>query len=364
MCGPTNGPQCVSCKRFQAAQAPSDAYAIEHIRVTGKPDPGDEKEWLALLAAKLDDGLEPVKGDRVVLAPGISSMNGLAAGRMARVASGPDQDGEYELVDEQGRTLKDRSSNAFKKEHLKRMKNVVLVTGRSEDVDPILAKLSVLRKVAPRRLQLTGLSMRDLVVVSLHLVRKRGYQLWRDANMPTTIQSTPDLMEHIVTQTYTAESIQQGNFHLAYDMLERAIGKRNDRLDKDTEAVLSKEVSMLWLTAADFGVEMTSREEMERRQAEADRQVEQMVGYHKAKQFMAEVRDKVEFVRQGGDRAQLTTCLNLVVTGNPGSSLHIQILIQTQSGCDVQVLERPRSLASCSTSFTPMVCCPRTALWR
>ena len=244
------------------------------------------------------------------------------------------------------------------------MKNVVLVTGRSEDVDPLLAKLSVLRKVAPRKLQLPGLSMRDLVVVSLHLVRKRGYQLWRDANMPTSIQSTRDLMEHIIAQTYTAESIQQGNFHLAYDMVERAIGKRNDRLVKDTKVVLSKELRLLWLTAADFGVEMTSREEMERRQAEADRQVEQMVGYHKAKQFMAEVRDKVEFVRQGGDRAQLTTCLNLVVTGNPGSSLHIRILIQTQSGCDVQVLGRPRSLASCSTSFTPMVCCPRTASWR
>ena len=129
-------------------------------------------------------------------------MNGLSRGVMALITDGPNDDGEYELCAENGTpfTSKGRGVEPFKAKHLQRVRNVVLITGEAEVVDPLMAKLSILRKVAPRRVTLPGLSMRDLVNVTLHLVRKRGYRLWRDEGMPGTIGSTHDLMEHIIAQ--------------------------------------------------------------------------------------------------------------------------------------------------------------------
>ena len=67
-------------------------------------------------------------------------------------------------------------------------------------------------------------------------------------------------------QTYTTEEIRNGSFHLAVDMVERAIGKRNDRLNKEGSRDPTR---MMWLTASDFGVEMLSQDEMRRRQDQA-----------------------------------------------------------------------------------------------
>lgn len=64
---------------------------------------------------------------------------------------------------------------------------------------------------------------------------------------------------------------------------------------------------------------MLSPEELQRRQDEVDAEIANMIGYRKAKEFLSEVKKKVEFVRAGGDREMLNTCLNMVITGNPGT---------------------------------------------
>ena len=77
--------------------------------------------------------------------------------------------------------------------------------------------------------------------------------------------------------------------------------------------------TLLGLSVSDFGVEMLTRDEMRQRQHAVDREIGEMIGYDKAKAFIAELKAKVEYVGGGGDRKKLESCLNCVVTGNPGT---------------------------------------------
>ena len=50
-----------------------------------------------------------------------------------------------------------------------------------------------------------------------------------------------------------------------------------------------------------------------------DEEVSNLVGMTKAKEWFAQVRQKVAFVEQTGTRSDLRVCLNIIITGNPGT---------------------------------------------
>merc|ERR1719473_761768 len=52
--------------------------------------------------------------------------------------------------------------------------------------------------------------------------------------------------------------------------------------------------------------------------AEVDGQIEALVGMTKVKEYLEGLRRKILFVESGGSRKVLATCMNLVLTGNPG----------------------------------------------
>ena len=91
--------------------------------------------------------------------------------------------------------------------------------------------------------------------------------------------------------------------------------------NKNRRSVLSSKGQrhqLLQLTASDFGVQLLGRDEMQRRREEVDAKLEDTIGYHSVKQFLADIREKVLCIEAGGDRREMMVNLNVVVTGAPG----------------------------------------------
>ena len=70
----------------------------------------------------------------------------------------------------------------------------------------------------------------------------------------------------------------------------------------------------------------TTREEMAARQQIVELEVASMTGMDDVKLYFDGVRKKAAFVQGGGDPCVLQCCLNLIVTGNPGSGDQSQSL--------------------------------------
>jgi len=113
---------------------------------------------------------------------------------------------------------------------------------------------------------------------------------------------------------------ERGNLGLARQLSQRALQNRITRLftriqegEQPGESPESEH-----LTAADFDIGVPLGEGLEQKAA-LDEEVGRLVGMAKAKQWFSEVRQKVAFVEQTGTRSDLRVCLNLIITGNPGT---------------------------------------------
>jgi len=113
---------------------------------------------------------------------------------------------------------------------------------------------------------------------------------------------------------------ERGNLVIAQKLLQRGIQNRITRLfnriqegDHPGESPESEA-----LTAADFEID-TPLGEGEEEKAAIDEEVRNLIGMQKAKDWFAQVRQKVAFVEQTGTRSDLRVCLNIIITGNPGT---------------------------------------------
>ncbi|CAK0815826.1 unnamed protein product [Prorocentrum cordatum] len=134
----------------------------------------------------------------------------------------------------------------------------------------------------------------------------------------------PLLAEHI-NETYGGgangkELGERGNLDLARRLLQRAIKNRGTRIfnriqeGDDCGGAASSER----LTSADFEVGAPLGEGAEQKNA-IDEEVRNLVGMSEAKRWFEEVRTKVAFVEQTGTKSDLRVCLNIIITGNPGT---------------------------------------------
>ncbi|CAE8592115.1 unnamed protein product, partial [Polarella glacialis] len=134
----------------------------------------------------------------------------------------------------------------------------------------------------------------------------------------------PRLAEHI-NETYGGgaqgkELGERGNLALARRLLQRAVQNRITRLfnriqegEQPGECPESER-----LTVEDFEVGAPLGEGKEQKDA-IDEEVGNLIGMGKAKEWFAQVRQKVAFVEQTGTRSDLRVCLNIIITGNPGT---------------------------------------------
>merc|ERR1719401_1544228 len=73
------------------------------------------------------------------------------------------------------------------------------------------------------------------------------------------------------------------------------------------------------LTAADFGIHASREEEAEKERQQLQGELDNLIGMREPKKYLHRLEKRAEFVRLGGSPKLLETCLNVVLTGNPGT---------------------------------------------
>merc|ERR1719379_618466 len=73
------------------------------------------------------------------------------------------------------------------------------------------------------------------------------------------------------------------------------------------------------LTCADFQIFAASEYTVEQERMAINREVDGLIGMQEQKDYLYKLQKRVEFVRSGGSPKLLETCLNVVLTGNPGT---------------------------------------------
>ena len=171
-------------------------------------------------------------------------------------------------------------------------------------MDAIATTIDVLRKHSPNRIMLPTASAEDLAQITATLDRRHGYRLLRHDEVSTRslakineavapLDADVRVMRHIVSQRYSADRIRDRNAHLARDMVDLAVERKNERMVLRMAAVAAATESNrpsskskigqffgeMVLTAADFDVKTVGIEERDARRAEVDAEIAGMVGW-------------------------------------------------------------------------------------
>eukprot|EP00931_Biecheleriopsis_adriatica_P077094 TRINITY_DN50717_c0_g1_i1.p1 TRINITY_DN50717_c0_g1~~TRINITY_DN50717_c0_g1_i1.p1 ORF type:complete len:1004 (+),score=228.82 TRINITY_DN50717_c0_g1_i1:64-3012(+) len=159
----------------------------------------------------------------------------------------------------------------------------------------------------PLRLMLPALMPEELAQIVQCSLEERGYLL-QESNIS-------EMLVRVINEQWTRSDIAHRNGHLAKITIERAIQNKNRRHPPRFGAGTNPAI----LLPEDFGITELSKQKLQQSKARVIEELDQMPGFKKAKEFLHGVRRRVEFVESGGNLSVLETCMNLVLTGNPGS---------------------------------------------
>ena len=194
--------------------------------------------------------------------------------------------------------------------------SIAVLMGAESTVMTTAGMLTCFKRNVPWTIILPTISHRDLASITYQMVQERGYILRRSDD--SFEEMSLPMMEFVVRQTHDASILRERNAYLALDMLERAISRKNDRLDESDSIFAPR----LTLTPTDFGVEMESEEQVAERREKVDREVSGMTGWSgdgSPKAFFDKIKRQIELVNKGGDASVMEVNWNLVITGNPGT---------------------------------------------
>jgi len=126
-----------------------------------------------------------------------------------------------------------------------------------------------------------------------------------------------DRFERHIEEEHRNE-IKTQNASLAISLVEQAVEKMTCRL---LETGLCDTSLGSTLLAADFGIKEKAKQEDDANQEKSKVQAELdiLVGMEPAKLHLRKLQKRIEFVRLGGSPKILDSCMNLVLTGNPGT---------------------------------------------
>ena len=120
-----------------------------------------------------------------------------------------------------------------------------------------------------------------------------------------------------------------GNGRLARKLVENADRWREERVfsstmrtggsqsQGDSDSAPVEEATARCFIASDFN--MDEKMVQEKLKAEVDKDIQDLIGMDEAKIVFQSAKAKVRYVEKTGDKSALKTCLNLVITGNPGT---------------------------------------------
>jgi len=119
----------------------------------------------------------------------------------------------------------------------------------------------------------------------------------------------------VIKDQWSNAEIKERNVHLANIMVERVLHNKHQR--KPVSFGFRTDASVL--VPQDFGVTELSKAEQKKLLEEASQELEAMPGFQEPKRFIKDLQRRVEFVNAGGSPKLLETCMNVVLTGNPGT---------------------------------------------
>ncbi|CAE8651382.1 unnamed protein product, partial [Polarella glacialis] len=153
--------------------------------------------------------------------------------------------------------------------------SVLVMSGSPEAVEANMG-LSAFRRRQPDILVLPTLTPTSISNLIAAEVEKRGYAGVGEGDVGTPQLVT--VLEHIVRQRFDDKLIKEKNGHLARDVLDLAISRKNDR----TWAESLDSAERFRLTPTDFGLDVLTAEQRERRLKEVENEVSQLVGWGSA----------------------------------------------------------------------------------
>jgi len=108
------------------------------------------------------------------------------------------------------------------------------------------------------------------------------------------------------------------NASIAVGLVEQAVERMTCRL---IEEGCGPEEGGRTLAAIDFGIRTSEEEEdeVEKERKSLQLELDSLIGMVEPKEHLRQLSRRVEFVRLGGSPKLLDTCMNLVLTGNPGT---------------------------------------------
>ena len=188
-------------------------------------------------------------------------------------------------------------------------KEMQILFGNPASIDGVVTAYSAVpNALKPVRLDLTPLLPEQIAQHTLTLALDLGYT-FEDYVTVETLGTT-------ILRSWPGAELAERNAHIVTDILDRAVFNKNTSEETDSDDSIA---ASRCLTAAHFGIEIQSKEKQDALKAAVDAELAATVGMGPAKEFIATIRAKVAAVAAGADPIVLRTCLNLVVTGNPGT---------------------------------------------
>ena len=127
-----------------------------------------------------------------------------------------------------------------------------------------------------------------------------------------------DLVKFI-KERFIDSQVDASNGRLAMSLAESAIIKRHHILEKSGKLRTEDEQDLMEvLEPLDFGIGKEMGAGVDERAA-VEKEIEDLIGMEEGKEWFRKFKAKVDFVEKTQDRSVLQTCLNLVITGNPGT---------------------------------------------
>jgi len=182
---------------------------------------------------------------------------------------------------------------------------LVVLAGYREPMSQLLAQDPGLARRFPLRMDLPDYTVSELVAIAEKVARDR-FSLSFQAEL------APQLARLI--EEKHSRDIGQQNASLAVALVERAVEMLTCRFVDSCAICDCKE-----LIPADFGISATVENEEEAARQRIEAELQSLVGMAEPKEYLQKLMKRAEFVRRGGNPAVLQVCMNLVLTGNPGT---------------------------------------------
>lgn len=193
-------------------------------------------------------------------------------------------------------------------------KNVLIMYGSVASIETVEAMYAgETTALTPITLALPALTPSEIATHALRAMLELGYSV-DERVTPTSLGAT-------IARSWPTSELAKRNKHIVSDIIDRTIFNKNTAEAKADAGGAEGRPTIAPcrnLTAAHFGIVETTREKAAALKAAVDAELAATVGMGPAKEFIASIRDKVAAVEAGADPIILGTCLNLVVTGNPG----------------------------------------------